>query len=190
MIVGVCLFCSICVWFAQADQSYDDEFMSALKWMHTSGITRYDTADQFRPVDIVMREHAAKFMTEFVVSALHQVINTRHICEFKDLEQADPTLRNSIMNSCYLWIFYGTNNKFYPDKPLTKAEALVVLVRAVDGKQPEIDQAVRWENYSLRAREIWLTKETNAADQDREITRYEMAILMYRAGKISKINTP
>ncbi len=165
-----------------SDYQQDKEFVDAISWMYKNNVTKYNQVDQFNPEGIVLREHAAKFLTEFSVNVMLKFINTNDSnCDFKDLIQWDPTLTNSILNSCYLDIFYGNNQRFYPTQALTKAEAIVALVRTIDGKQPEVDELVRRGNYTLRANELWLSKETDPAIQDRIMTRYEMALLLYRA---------
>lgn len=159
----------------------DQEYLDAVSWMYDNNITKYNNWADFDPHSIVLREHAAKFLTDFAVNILHETIDTTKDCEFKDLRQGDPTLSNAILNSCYLNIFYGSNQKFYPTQPLTKAESIVTLVRVLDGKQSEVDQRVRRENYTKRAKQIWLSKETDAAAQDRVLSRYEFALMLYRS---------
>lgn len=46
-------------------QSTDPEFLQALTWMNSVGMTQYTTADLFRPNDRLMREQAAKFFVGF-----------------------------------------------------------------------------------------------------------------------------
>lgn len=159
----------------------DEEYLNAVSWMYQNNITKFNNGADFGPHRIILREHAAKFLTDFSVNILHDTIDTTKNCEFKDLRQWDPTLSNAILNSCYLNIFYGSNGKFFPIKPLTKAEAIVTLVRILDGKQVEVDQAVRRENYTIRANQIWLSKETDAATQDRTMSRYEFGLMLYRS---------
>ncbi len=176
--------------YASTNDTYvlnDQEFLDAVTWMHQKNITKFENWADFSPHSIVLREHAAKFLTEFAVNIMHQSMDTAEKnCDFKDLIQWDPTLTNSILNACYLDIFYGSSWRFYPTQPLTKAEAIVVLVRVLDGKQEEIDWWIRWKYYTLRANEIWLSKETDAKAQDRAMSRYEMALLLYRARGLIK----
>ena len=100
-------------------------------------------------------------------------------CEFDDLEKADASLRNSILVSCLLNLFHGSNGMFFPDQSLTKAQALAVLVRALEGYQPE-DLEPRWYYYHARALELGLTKEQDVNSLDKPITRYEIALMLYR----------
>jgi hypothetical protein len=90
------------------------------------------------------------------------------------------TLVDHVLRACELWLFKGTNWSFLPTQPLTKAQALTVLVRALEWKQDEwVDPW--WKNYFNRAQWMWLTKEKNVWNLDKPVTRYEMALLLYRA---------
>lgn len=158
----------------------DDEFISAVKWMHTRGLTTYADAKDFRGEDILTREEAAKFFTQFSMNVLLRIIDMTKYCEFDDLEDADPTLRNALLQSCLLHLFHGSNGKFFPQQQLTKAQALTVLIRALEGNQPE-DVEPRWHYYHIRAKELGLTKETNEMLLDMPVSRYEIALLLARA---------
>lgn len=161
----------------------DKEYIQAVQRMSKQGMTKYSDPLAFDPNGIVLREHAAKFLSEYWSKVEFKVMSTARYCEFKDLEQADKTLKNYLIQSCMLNIFYGSQGMFYPTRQLTKAEALVALIRVKEGKLKELDQEIRRENYTKRAKQLWLSKETNAGSQDRPITRYEMALLLYRASQ-------
>ncbi len=165
----------------------DQEYLDAVLRMYESNITKYNNWADFSPHQLVLREHAAKFLTEFKVNMMFASINVaENDCDFKDLIQWDQSLTNSILNACYLGIFYWNKDRFYPTQPLTKAEAIVALVRTIDGKQVESNNAIWREYYTQRANEIWLSKETEASSQDRVMSRYEMALLLYRAKDLIK----
>jgi hypothetical protein len=106
-------------------------------------------------------------------------------CEFTDLKDADPSLRNSILTSCLLHLFNGKQNKFMPLQHITKAEALAVLVRAIDKAQDETAQP-RYSNYHKKALELGLTKQTDIKQLEQAVSRYEIALLLYRASKLKK----
>jgi len=170
-----------------SDVLTDQEYLDAVQWMYSKSITKYNNWADFSPHHIVLREHAAKFFTEFSVNMMYNSIDTAEKdCDFKDLIQWDPTLTNSILNACYLDIFYGNRDRFYPTQPLTKAEAIVALVRTLDGKQVETNESIRRKNYTKRANELGVSKETDASTQDRVMSRYEMALLLYRAKETIK----
>lgn len=161
----------------------DKEYIQAVDRMYKKWMTKYSDPQSFNPNNIVTREQAAKFLSEYSSKVEFKIMSMARYCEFKDLEQADKTLKNYVLQSCLLNIFYGTQGMFYPTRQLTKAEALVALVRVTEGKLAEPDEAIRWKNYTTRAHELGLSKETDALSQDRAITRYEMALLLYRASQ-------
>jgi hypothetical protein len=47
--------------------------------------------------------------------------------------------------------------------------------------QDEESVTPRWKNYFDRARWLGLTKELDVRDLDKPVTRYEIALLLYRA---------
>jgi len=74
----------------------------------------------------------------------------------------------------------GSQGEFRPTSQLTKAEAITVLVRITEWKLIETTNP-RWENYHALAVKNWITKESNVWNLDKSLTRYEMALLLYRA---------
>ena len=63
---------------------------------------------------------------------------------------------------------------------MTKAEFLAVLVRSIDGDRDETKRPRR-QDYYTQAYERWLTNETDPNAIDKTLTRYEVALLLYRA---------
>jgi hypothetical protein len=114
------------------------------------GMTKYKTTKEFKGEDFVTREQASKFYTQFAVNVLYKVIDMTKYCEFNDLKDADPSLRNSILTSCLLHLFNGKQNKFSPLQKLSKAEAITVLVRAIDKVQDE-NTTPWYKNYHTKA---------------------------------------
>ncbi|MDP2669997.1 MAG: hypothetical protein Q8O99_03215 [bacterium] len=70
---------------------------------------------------------------------------------------------------------------FGPHDPLTKAQALTVIIRMLDEKQLDESGELWRQAYYDRARELELVKETDVAALDRPVTRYELSLLLYRA---------
>lgn len=78
---------------------------------------------------------------------------------------------------------------FDPQQPLTKAQALTVLVRALVGKQDETGTP-RWTEYFRVAQQRGRTKETNVMAVDKYVTRYEALLLQFRARGDATALTP
>jgi len=163
----------------------DAEFIEAHRWMAEKNMTRFSTIEEYRPYDLVTREQAAKFYATFSKEILFTVLDMWKYCSFDDLDQADATLKNSILESCLLNLFQWSAWRFYPQKMLTKAQALAVFVRAIDWYRNE-SWSVRWEEYYNQSYERWLTRVTDKTTMDVPVTRYEMALLLYRAEAIAK----
>lgn len=157
----------------------DPEFDAALAWMYENGLTKYNSVDAFRPFDTLTREQAAKFFSVFAEKVLGATPADVE-AEFTDLDSADPTLEAFIVTSFQMGLFKGSNGMFMPKEPLTKAAALTVLVRAMEGVMDE-DVDPWWANYFEKARALGLTKETNVYALDRSVTRYEIALMLFRA---------
>lgn len=67
-----------------------------------------------------------------------------------------------------------------PNQPMTKAQAITVLIRALEQKYDETGNPWR-TGYFQRARVLGITKETNVWRLDVPVTRYEIALLLARS---------
>lgn len=180
----VILFLAYTLWPVQTRaQSLDPEFDLALTWMYEMWMTKYSNASSYWSNDWLTREQGAKFFAVFMQDVLEKNNGTleKEWCAFRDSAEFDPTLVDAISLSCELWLFRWTNWLFLPRQPLTKAQALTVLVRALEWMQDEESVTPRWKNYFDRARWLGLTKELDVRDLDKPVTRYEIALLLYRA---------
>ncbi len=168
------------IWTVSA-QSSDPELDAAITWMYTQWLTKYSTVSEYRPSEPLTREQAAKFFSEFAVGQLSsEEIIDAWSCTFNDIWFADKTLVPSIESACLLWLFKWSWWSFKPFDQITKAEALTVLIRALTWFEDE-SVTPRWYNYHKEARQLWLTREENVLALDRPITRYEVALILFRA---------
>lgn len=158
----------------------DEEFNRAVTWMYEKWLTKYSTPSQFGKDNFLTREQAAKFFAVFMEKSLDKHEGVSDACLFSDALLFDTTLSVHIKRACELGLFKGSNGKFMPRSALTKAEALTVLIRALEWKK--IEDTSPWRsNYFWRSQMLWLTKETSVRGLDRPVTRYEMALILYRA---------
>jgi hypothetical protein len=157
----------------------DPEFTKALTWAHANWMTKFNTEEGFMPLGTLTREQWAKFFSEFAKNELWLVAESSRACTFNDINQADVSLRDAITLSCQLWLFQWSNGNFDPQRPLTKAQAVTVLVRAMVGKKDE-NQTPRWNHYYTEAASRGWTKEPNAASLDKPVSRYEVLLMQYR----------
>lgn len=161
-------------------QSRDPEFDLALEWMYEVGMTKYNTSEQYDPQAYLTREQWAKFFSVFMADVLEKEWSGETACIFWDADAFDTTLSDSILLACEQWLFKWTKGDFLPKESLTKAQALTVLIRALEWKQDET-YSPRWKQYHDRSVFLWLTKERDVWNLDKPVTRYEMALLLYRA---------
>jgi hypothetical protein len=81
-----------------------------------------------------------------------------------------------------LWLFRGSWWTFRPQQQLTRAEAVVVLIRALEGNLAE-NTNPRRQNYYTKAILIGLLKDTPVERMEQNISRYEIALLLKRASQ-------
>lgn len=152
--------------------------------MHKNGLTSFDTLESYRPKDPLLREEAAKIITQAYIKLGYPQEQKNQSCDFSDKENFNPTLSNFIAQSCTYGIFKGAEGKFFPHKSLTKAEALTVLMRIFEGNTSNESLTPRWTMYFIKAKAIFLTNEKDVNALDRPITREEIALLIYRFKKL------
>jgi hypothetical protein len=96
------------------------------------------------------------------------------------MNEVDPSLSGFVINSCKRGLFKGSNGKFMPTKTITRPEAIAVLIRMFEGKLSNESRIPRWGDYYLKARALGLTTINNQSAFDKEISRQEIAIYIYR----------
>ena len=91
---------------APSDESDElSEFDKALAWMHTNGLTKYNTSDTYMPFNYLTREQFAKMIRQFYVTMGYDTSTKNTACDFRDIDNADPTLVPHILETCRLGIF-------------------------------------------------------------------------------------
>lgn len=166
---------------AQSMYASDPEFVDALAWMYDNGLTMFNDVNAYRSSDLVTREQAAKFVSQFRTNVLTCAV-TSPACDgnFADLSSADATLQSSINQACELGLMKGSNGMFMPKSKLTRAQLFTVLIRALEGSKDESVEP-RWDNYFTAAAARGITSENDTYAQGRSINRYEAALMLYRA---------
>ena len=160
--------------------TWGTELEKAIFRMHKNGLTQYDTLSGYRPEDPLLREEAAKIIGQaYSILGFPQETKTEE-CNFKDRELFNPTLAPFITSTCKVSIFKGNKGLFHPHTPLTKAEALTVLIRILEGKSSSESFDPRWTLYFIKAKGISLTQESQVMQLQRPVTRGEIALLIYR----------
>ena len=165
--------------------SFEEEFAAALSWMYKNWLTMYNNATDYRMYDILTREEAAKIIWQaYNVFGLDTWVTKNTACTFDDANLFNPTLSAHIANVCKWWLFQGSNWKYMPRDNLTKAQAMAVLVRMIEWKMSYELQTPWREQYYNKWKMIWLTNVENINEFDHEVTRYEIALMVYRMRSI------
>ncbi|MBS8121910.1 hypothetical protein, partial [Candidatus Vampirococcus lugosii] len=134
-----------------SDNLVDDEFELALSFMNRYGLTNYTSVDDFRPDDELTLQEFIKFFVLFGTNVV-------------GLEQVGLDMENA--NS---------------SKLVNRSDVFVVLVKVILGRKLDESVYPNWYNYFEFVRYLGLTKEEDVWAQDRPITRYELALILYRS---------
>jgi hypothetical protein len=127
------------------------------------------------------REQAAKMFAQFAKALWYSALSWEaNSCEFSDLKDADPTLKNSIQEVCNLWLMQGSNWKFSPKTTITKYQFITMLIRLYEWKRLDESWNPRWAQYFLKAGELWILNAWDISSFEWLLTRYEAALLFYR----------
>ncbi len=163
------------------ETEYDAEFLQALQFGFESWITKFKTIDEFKPYDNVTREQAAKMIGQFALEIMNKKLDETKLCNFIDINNADYSLVPHIIKSCKLTILkWGADGYFLPLENLSKAQAITVIIRLFNNWLMDEWTTPRYRNYFEKAKELWLTKETQIESLERSLTRYELILLLYR----------
>lgn len=163
------------------DVSTDPELQEAVSWMYENGFTMHQTPTTFQPFTLLNREQAAKIINTFA-GLYGWAINLlpESSCTFTDLEETPEDLIPHIINACRQGLVVGVGSTFNPKASMTKAQFIVALIRLLEGKQLDERVDPRWKNYFELARAIEVVSAGDAITFDNAITRYEVAVFLYR----------
>ena len=77
-------------------------------------------------------------------------------------------------------ILKGGNQLFDPKNTLTKGQFITALIRLVEGKKLDESKNPRWTTYYQKALDMGIVGPADAITFDSPITRYEVALFLYR----------
>ena len=161
--------------------SFEEEFAAALAWMYANWLTMYNNSGDYRMYDLLTREEAAKIIWQaYNVFGLDTGVVKNNSCTFQDASLFNPTLSAHIANVCQWWLFQWSNWNYMPRDNLTKAQSMAVLIRMIEWKMSYELQTPWREQYYNKWKMIWLTNIENINEFDHDLTRYEIALMVYR----------
>ncbi|MFA6256386.1 MAG: S-layer homology domain-containing protein [Candidatus Absconditabacterales bacterium] len=161
----------------------DPELIEAIRWMNDNGLTNFKTIPEYKPFEILNREQAAK-----IVSLFANIYNFNEntggalpsSCIFKDISDADESLTTYVENVCTLGVMQGSNGYFNPKGTINKSQFIASIIRLFEGKKLDENVSPRWKNYFEKAQEIGMIGPADAVTFENPITRYEVALFLYR----------
>ena len=165
---------------------YNEELQAAITWMYENGMTMFNDPKSFKAKDPIKREHAAKFFWVLAEDIFdrNDEVNDQITCTFSDIVRADKSLVENILQSCKIGIFKWHNGKFDPSSKLTNAQALAVLSRIVNWNLDNPNG--QWYTNYYKSDNLWTyvladwLKIWSITSADKEATRWEIAIMIYR----------
>ncbi len=155
------------------------EFIEAINWMYDMWMTSYNTTEAFMPYQTITRAQVAKMLDKFAIATNLTEIRNFGTCEFSDVASWSE-YKDAITRVCQYWIMAWSNDKFAPDKTVSKAEFVAMLIRLFDGKTLDETLNPWWTAYYKRAIEIWLISAQDTVTFTADIARYEVATYLYR----------
>ena len=155
------------------------EFIEAINWMYDMWMTSYNTTEAFMPYQTITRAQVAKMLDKFATATNLTWVKNAWNCQFSDVASGSE-YKDSITRVCQYWIMAWSKDKFSPDKTVSKAEFVAMLIRLFDGKTLDETLNPRWTAYYKRAIEIWLISAQDTVTFTSDIARYEVATYLYR----------
>ena len=160
-----------------------EEFRKSQSFLRSYEMTRYDSIDRFRPKDDLTREEAAKIFSNFAINVLCRKPDMNLKINYKDLENANTTLKQYITTAYQLWIMKGAHGNFRPKDKITKKEISATIIRMILKSyldETKTSTKTRYSEYEKVAKELWiLKKDVN----DDPLLREYTALMLFRAYK-------
>ena len=155
----------------------DEEFEAAKAWAVSVWFDKIEQVEDY-PFGVIRRADAVQWYLRVMDQLEKQPL--RETCSFTDIKGLNQSLQDDIIRSCTLNVFLWDGGAFNPDRYMTKATALVALMRSL---RPEIEhpmQELYRTPYVTDAYTLWITKRPSNEYLEYPITRYELLLLLYR----------
>lgn len=155
----------------------DPEFDLAKQWASSNWFELMQMVEDY-PFSVMTRVQSVQWYLRVMDMIGKQPL--RETCSFTDIDTLEQSVQDEIIRSCTLNVFLGDGWAFNPDKYMTKATALVALMRSL---RPEIEypmQSLYWTPYVNDAYELGITQRASNEYLEYPITRYELLLLLYR----------
>ncbi len=158
----------------------DPELLEAIRRMNDNGLTSFQNIPTYKPFELLNREQAAKILVMFANVFGMNSTTTSLNCTFQDIHTAESSLVSYIEQACQMRIMQWGNGKFSPKTNMNKSEFIAVIIRLFEGGKLDETTQPRRKNYFEKAQELWMIGPADAVTFDNPITRYEVALFLYR----------
>ena len=125
----------------------------------------------------------AKFFNEFAELVGKEKSRPSSECQFGDIDGYDYTLVPQILEACERSLVKGSQGNYMPNRNMTEAEALTVVIRTILGVQDE-SGPIRWSEYYDAAKWLGLLDNETVEELDRPVTRGKIGTWLYRASQV------
>lgn len=156
---------------------------AVIDWMYSNNLTIFNTQETFWRDRPVTRWEISKFFTKFAELIGKQKTRTTAECQFNDIDGYDYTLKPTIIAACEYGLVKWFQGNYFPNKNLTGAEALTVIIRAVLGPQDETWNP-RWDRYHSAGQALGILDNEWVWDLDSPVTRGTVGTWLFRAWKV------
>jgi len=160
----------------------DPEFDAALQWAKTSGIQDIDEIRKYPFSTITRAEAAQRYVA--LAHSLEILPETNDTCTFKDIHHLSTKQKSSIQLACAYNFFKWTDNLFWGDNYVTKANSLVALMRGLYPWKNFEEQNPYRTPYVNLAYQQWITKRPSWPYLSYLISKYEMILQLRRVVKL------
>lgn len=161
---------------------FGQNFTTVYDWMYDNGLTTMQSEEAFRPNDSVSRGEIAKFFAQFAELKWLTKTKSAEECVFNDIDGYDSTLVPHIIAACQYGLVKGSQGNYMPNKALTEAEALTVVIRALMGMQDETKNP-RWSEYHEVGKWLWILDNESVWDLNTSAMRGKVGTWLWRAIK-------
>lgn len=164
------------------DPYKDHELLEAIYWMFDNDLTIHNNPNNYKPFDTLSKVAAAKIFDKFSnmlwLSTNEVLLESQ--CKFTDISKLSSIDQQHIISVCKKGIMKWGNNLFSPDTSLNKSHFVVSLIRMFQWKYLDENTTPWWQNYFHEAKELWIVQPSDAITFDTPISRYEVALFLYK----------
>ena len=167
---SVILTWTICVWV-----EYSQELQQAYKRAYNNEITTQSPIENANMQWKITRAEMAKMISNYAKNILWKTPDTTKTCLFIN-SNINPTLVQSVTESCQLWLMWQWISDFRPNDTVTRAEFWTVLSRALWWDKNEW-WSTYYENHLKALKTEWIMNKIDTP-MNEEIRGWVMLMLM------------